>query len=175
MGYNHSFIRPRHTSPSAADLLLKAQEQRIYVRQFWIFLASVIAVLALFHWTSVLWSLVCRPTTTAHHTSEKEKYEPEVEKQNRVGRRSWRHLPAAIASAFRIIAFRWTIPLGFKAVSSVSELVFIISYIVALLVWLLVNSELLFSIYVGRLLTDFLSARSYDYVLGGSRSSSRLK
>lgn len=175
MGYNHSFIRPRHTSPSPADLLLKAQEQRIYVRQFWIFLASVIAVLAFFHWTSVLWSLICRPTTTAHHTSEKEKYEPEVEKQNRVGRRSWRHLPAATASAFRIIAFRWTIPIGFKAVSSVSELVFIISYIVALLIWLLVNSELLFSIYVGRLLINVLSARSYDYVLGGSRSSSRLQ
>lgn len=141
MGYNHSFIRPRRASPSAADLLLKAQEQRIYVRQFWIFLASVIAVLAFCHWTSVAWSLIRRPSTTTRHTPEKEKYEPE--KQTRMGRRSWRHLPAAAASAFRIVAFRWTIPIGFRAVSSVSELVFIISYIVALLVWLLVNSKLL--------------------------------
>lgn len=142
MGYHHSFIRPRDTSPSAADLLLKAQEQRVYVRQFWIFLASVIAVLAFFHWTSVAWSLLLRTSNYAHHcTSEKEKHGLEVEKQTRVGRRSWRNLPGAAASAFRIVAFRWTVPIGFKAVVSVSELVFISSYIVALLVWLLVNSK----------------------------------
>lgn len=165
MGYNFSSLRPR-SSPTAAELALKAQEQRIYVRQFWIFLASVIAILALFHWTSVALCALRRPHVARRPTSEKEKYEPEVEKRPRMERRSWRNVPAAVSSAFRIVAFRWTVPIGFRAVSSVSELTFIIVYIVSLLLWLLLNSEYIQISEVASPDVIIFSTRSYHPLLG---------
>ncbi|EJD01186.1 uncharacterized protein FOMMEDRAFT_90010 [Fomitiporia mediterranea MF3/22] len=54
---------------------------------------------------------------------------------------SLRHVPSAFASLFRVLAFRTTVPIGPSSVMSVAELVFILGYITALLVWLWINTD----------------------------------
>jgi len=59
----------------------------------------------------------------------------------RNGRASWRRLPDAIASAFRILAFRIHIPIGPGSVATVSELTFIFGYITVIFVLLLIKTH----------------------------------
>ncbi|KII94680.1 hypothetical protein PLICRDRAFT_169410 [Plicaturopsis crispa FD-325 SS-3] len=137
-----SLVTRSGSPPTAAQRLEKADQQRKYVRELWLFLTAVIALLACVRFARLLLSRWVKPT--AHRqTSTTEKGGADVEsgQARRDGRVSLRRLPAATASAFRIVAFRWTVPIGLSSVASVSELTFIIGYIVAIFVWLFVDTE----------------------------------
>ncbi|KIM25520.1 hypothetical protein M408DRAFT_315075 [Serendipita vermifera MAFF 305830] len=64
------------------------------------------------------------------------------EKHTGVGRgpASWRRLPLAIDSAFKIVAFRWTVPYGLNYVLSLSEVFFTVGYLTALMIWTFIYS-----------------------------------
>ncbi|TFY82597.1 hypothetical protein EWM64_g1407 [Hericium alpestre] len=128
-----------------ADRLLKAQQQRKYVKEFWLFLTAVIGILAFFRLIFFLSSFIFRPQPATPGDSAsatgKEKTTSETVEPGCSRRASWRRLPSAAASVFRIVAFRWTIPIGLKAVASVSELTFIIGYVVAIFIWLLIDTR----------------------------------
>ncbi|KAI0068942.1 hypothetical protein BV25DRAFT_1817865 [Artomyces pyxidatus] len=132
----------RRTS-SAADRLLKAEEQRKYVRELWIFLGSVIAALAFVRLCNIILSLTRthKPSPSSPKPMEVEKGSFEPTENGAQRRISWRRLPIALATAFRTVAFRWTIPIGPRSVMSISELTFIIGYIVATFLWLLADTR----------------------------------
>lgn len=120
----------------AQDRLIKAELQAKYVKELWFFLTAVIALLACFRAARYLVGLIIKPSLVQ---LSKDKNDPESIRSGN-GRISIRRVPAAVAAAFRIVAFRWTIPIGPRSVASVSELVFIVGYILAIFIWLLVDS-----------------------------------
>lgn len=132
---------PRSFKPTAADRALKAQQQAKYVKQLWIFMASVLALLTLIRFIRLGLSLLFKPKPSNQSSStpiEKLVEEPTVPGQT--GKASWRKIPSATAAAFRIVAFRLNIPIGPRAYATVSELTFIFGYIIANFVWLFVDS-----------------------------------
>jgi hypothetical protein len=52
---------------------------------------------------------------------------------------SWRRLPLAVDAAFKIAAFRWTIPFGRTYVLNFSEIFFTVGYLAACLIWSFVH------------------------------------
>lgn len=54
---------------------------------------------------------------------------------------SWRRLPLAIDTAFKVVAFRWTVPYGLNYVLSLSEVFFTVGYLAALMIWTFIYSE----------------------------------
>lgn len=132
------------TVSTAAQRTLKAEQQKLYVMQFWIFLASVIALVALVR--AVTYALsrlfrVDRRILEATLTHDTEKGDRNVASRQQLEPVALRRIPIALVQFFRIIAFRTTIPIGFSAVASISELTFICGYITAMFVWLLINSK----------------------------------
>lgn len=123
---------------SKADSLLKAKQQREYVKDLWIFLASVVAFLTVIRALRALASFAFRPKPSPAHL---EKGGEEALPQGQTGKFSCRRIPSALASTFRMVAFRTNIPIGPGAVASTVELLFIIGYIVTMLVFTLIDSK----------------------------------
>ncbi|ETW78228.1 hypothetical protein HETIRDRAFT_120102 [Heterobasidion irregulare TC 32-1] len=57
---------------------------------------------------------------------------------------AFRRLPLAVVNAYRILAFRCTVPIGNKYTLNVAELLITATYIIILFVWSLINSQLCF-------------------------------
>ena len=125
-------------SPTKADLALKAEQQARSVKNLWILIACVIAFLALIRTFRFIFSLVASNHRVANPG---EQSDVEFMGSRRNGKILWRRLPAASASAFRVVAFRLNIPVGPGSVASVAELIFILGYIVTMLTILLINSK----------------------------------
>ncbi|EJD53556.1 hypothetical protein AURDEDRAFT_156793 [Auricularia subglabra TFB-10046 SS5] len=64
-----------------------------------------------------------------------EKAEAEAPAPGTQGRFSMRRIPHAVVAAFRIVAFRSTIPVGTQSIITVADAGIIIGYIVAILTW----------------------------------------
>lgn len=130
----------RRFSPTEADLALKAEQQARYVKDLWILLSCVVAILTLIR---VLRSILSFSWSTRHAEKPCSEKTTDVEavQSGLNGRISLRRLPTALTSAFRIVAFRLNIPVGPGSVASVAELVFILGYIVVMLVLMLINSQ----------------------------------
>lgn len=124
-------------APSAADKALKNHYQRLFVKDLWIIIASVVAALTLVRGVSYILTSA-RISARRKPSDLDEKAEPP---STNTGRFSPRNIPSAIASAFRIVAFRITVPIGPASCASISELTFICSYIAVLLVFAFVDSE----------------------------------
>ncbi|GJE84448.1 ferric reductase family protein [Phanerochaete sordida] len=137
--FTRSFALAPRFSPTAADLALKAEEQRKYVKDLWIFLASVVAFLTAVRAVRLALSLAIRPRSTTPQPSEK--HDPEAAHARHNGRVSLRRLPMALASVFRVVAFRLNIPIGPGSVASVTELTFVLGYIATMLIILLINTN----------------------------------
>ena len=133
-------------TPTAADKALKKVQQQTYVRELWTFLASIIAFLALVRLLRWALSLAFPPrpvvnSTDASSDLEKKGSIDEVSQETYSGRISWRRLPVALASTFRVVMFRLNIPIGPGSVATPVELLFIFGYITAMFVWLLIDSK----------------------------------
>ena len=129
-------------SPTKADIALKAEQQAKSVKDLWIFLASVMALLTFIRVLRLLVSLVLPHRYAKPVQVEKKDLETVDPGSN--GKVSWRRLPAAFSSAFRVVAFRLNIPIGPGSVASVAELLFILGYIVTMLICLLIDSKTIF-------------------------------
>ncbi|KAI0693553.1 ferric reductase NAD binding domain-containing protein [Cytidiella melzeri] len=130
-----------------ADRLLKAQQQRKYVRDLWIFLASVVAFLAVVRATRLLLSLVfsakriSAAVDSSPHATPPEKSDPEAINKQQTGKMCLRRLPVALGSAFRVLAFRLSIPIGPGSKATVAELLFIFGYIAVMLILCFVDTK----------------------------------
>lgn len=114
---------------------MKAEEQAKYVKDMWITLASVVALLTFIRVVRFLVSLVPSSKVTA---ADVEKQSLGVAPPN--GKIFWGRLPDAFFSAFRAVAFRLNIPIGPGSFATVAELLFILGYIAVMLILLLINS-----------------------------------
>lgn len=124
---------------SSADRVLKAKLQEQSVKELWMFIGAVILLLSCIRAGRYLFSRVYRTTVISRLVTAKS--DPECLDSIPKVQMSFRRLPAACLSAFRIVAFRVSIPIGPSSVMLVSELTFICGYIIAIFTWLLVNSK----------------------------------
>ncbi|OCH90700.1 hypothetical protein OBBRIDRAFT_582310 [Obba rivulosa] len=135
-----SRFTPRAGSPTTAQKDEKAHQQAEYVRDLWLIIASIIVFLALVRVGRLLISTLFR-SSPPEKTGKTEKFSLESIEPTQTRRASWRRLPAAVASAFRIVAFRCIITIGPGAVASVAELTFVLGYIVVMFVVLFINTD----------------------------------
>lgn len=132
----------RDAGPTTAEKNLKAYQQSKYVEELWLLLTAVIGLLAIINWSLQLLNYLRKPKRNFNDdVTSVEKRSPEALDPGRTGRISIRKVPNAVVTMFRVIAFRTTIPIGPSSVMSVTELTFIVGYIVAILIWLWIDSE----------------------------------
>ena len=138
----------RAYQPTAADKAFKAAQQKKAIKELWLLITAILACLLLvrvlrFTLTSLFGRgrYSRRSVSSASTLTEKtEKDCPELVFPGRTGRASWRRIPAALATGFRIVAFRAQVPLGIGT-ASIAELFFICGYIATMLSLTLTNSE----------------------------------
>ncbi|CDO68687.1 hypothetical protein BN946_scf184652.g14 [Trametes cinnabarina] len=125
-------FRPRGFEPTAADKALKAVQQKKAIKQLWLLITGIIAFLVVVRVLRLaLHSLFLR--RSVHSPSENsEKPSPEIVLPGRTGRVSWRRIPAALAAAFRVVAFRVQVPLPVGSMT-LTELFFICGYVATML------------------------------------------
>ncbi|RDB22637.1 putative ferric reductase transmembrane component [Hypsizygus marmoreus] len=123
---------------TASDRLYRSQRQAEFVKEIWYFIACSIVLLACIRAVRFIYSRLGNNAPRPLHDEKKD-----TEAHERLGNStiSVRRLPLALATAFRIIAFRWTIVIGPYNVASISEVTFIIGYMAAIFVWLLVDTR----------------------------------
>ncbi|KAF9498476.1 hypothetical protein BDN71DRAFT_1385581 [Pleurotus eryngii] len=120
-------------SSSAADRATRDALEAKSVQELWYILASVIGLLAFLRLARALLSNA--PTVGRVETGKlTEKGDAEQQSNPPTGQSSLRRLPNAIVAAFKIVAFRWSIPIGPQATMSVAELTFILGYITVIFV-----------------------------------------
>ena len=139
-----SHLSARGYKPSAADKVLKNVQQKRAVKELWLLITAIIAFLFVIRLLRLVLSALfySRPSTTeaAGSADSIEKLSLEDAVPGRNGRASWRRIPAALASGFRVVAFRIQVPIG-VGVASLAELFFIWGYIAAMLSFTLTNCE----------------------------------
>ena len=125
MSSNHIFA----TTPDP-ERVLRAAQRIEYPIRMWYFVGGLVAAFGLAH---LLYSLfnTCRPRKTvqelAHHATHQE------------DQIVWRRLPQAIMTSLRIIAFRYTIPVGRQYAVCVLEAALAAGYLGVILTFGLVN------------------------------------
>lgn len=98
-----------------------------YPKHILYFIASFIALVSLCHFLSMFYSFITRKRV--YHWKKRTTM-------------SFTRLPAAVADSFRILAFRWTIPIGSSQELNLVEVGLSLSYIAILFTWTFVNSML---------------------------------
>ncbi|KIJ94087.1 hypothetical protein K443DRAFT_111033 [Laccaria amethystina LaAM-08-1] len=133
------------TQSSSADLRrARKQIQLAHVKQLWIFLASVIAFFTVLRVLRLILRIivVSRPANRVELVvSEKEDLESTSSTTMRRINSPILRLYAAVATGFRIVAFRWSLPIGPGSVASISELTFIFVYIASMFLWLFLDTN----------------------------------
>ena len=137
-------MAPPSAQPSGNDdRLARKQIQFEHVKDLWIFLASLLAFLTVIRVLRLLFRLF----TLSRRVNYVEPLEPEkqdVESTTstiniRINAPIYR-VQSAIATTFRIVAFRWSIPIGPGSSASISELTFIFGYMAAMFLCLFLDS-----------------------------------
>lgn len=106
------------------------QRSTLYPNEIWYGIALFIFILAVFNWTSILYSKLTRSARTAA-----------PEPSARTAALSFRRLPLALVNAYRVIAFRWTLNIGSTLSLTGAEMMLTVAYIIYVYTWALINSE----------------------------------
>lgn len=128
------------STSTPAQRLLRGEKQTRHAKQTWYLIGSIIAFLALIRLLRVVLKRISLSRAKPTQSSEK----GDVEKAalpSTSGNVSLRHLPYAIGAGFRIVAFRYTWSLGSWLAASITESIFICGYIVAMFLFLFIDSE----------------------------------
>ncbi len=126
-----------HSIDLVSERLSRRQTHVQKVVQLWISLGCVLGFLTLVNLLSVLHSYTRnRPSASSPRQAsfDKEKFAPGSPS------RFWTRSVSLLATTFRVVAFRISIPIGFGAHLLLSETAFICVYIASLLICLLVDS-----------------------------------
>lgn len=145
-------------SSSAALHLARKQTQLAHVKQLWFFLASVIGFFTVLRILRLILRFIVLSRSANRVelvASEKEDFESTASTTMRRINSPILRLYAALATGFRIVAFRWSLPIGPGSIASISELTFIFIYIAAMFLWLFLDS-MSPALRVEYLLTHFL-------------------
>ncbi|PVF96481.1 hypothetical protein CPB86DRAFT_507131 [Serendipita vermifera] len=134
----HGSGSPYMNSPFRAYQLWQRAE---YPKQVWYFVASGIALLIVSNIINLL--------RTRARVSSLRKSQPQPTSSGDVENNatntpkvsSFKRITNSIDAAFKIVAFRWTVPYGFNYVLSLTELFFTLGYLGALLIWTFVHSH----------------------------------
>ncbi|KAI0638308.1 ferric reductase NAD binding domain-containing protein [Trametes polyzona] len=133
-------LRPRTFEPTNADKAIKAVQQKKAIKELWLIITAIIAFLFVIRVLRFTLEFLFRRRRPQQAPAEhSEKTSPEAILPGRAGRASWRRIPSAVASGFRIVAFRLQVPLGVGK-ASVAELFFIFAYIGTTLALTLTNT-----------------------------------
>ncbi|KAF8914049.1 ferric reductase NAD binding domain-containing protein [Gymnopilus junonius] len=125
--------------PSSSQRSLRNRLQIAHVRQLWIFLGSVLAFFTAVNFLRYLWSKLF-PISKGHDFFTKEKIDEETS-NTPLKQSTCRRSLSALTTGFRIVFFRWSVPIGPSVFASVTELSFTFIYIAAMLIWLLVDTQ----------------------------------
>ena len=174
-------LRPRDFTPTETDIRIKVAQQKAAIERMWVIIASILAFLLVVRVLRLVFSLLFagRPSANEDFNSSVEKLEknscPELVLPGRTGKASWRRIPAAIASGFRVVVFRVQVPLGVGG-ASIAELFFILGYIATMLALTFTNSRSSFTLLtsVSDVSAAHNSQKSELLVLRGPRSTPRL-
>ncbi|OSC98884.1 iron reductase [Trametes coccinea BRFM310] len=120
------------------DKPIRVGRNKEYPRQLWWLIASFIALVSLSHFLSVAVAKCSRRRTDGGTTSR-----PGNTRSSSDHRLSWRRLPLALVNAFRVVAFRWTLPVGQWQSLTFAEVFIVCAYIVALFTWAFVDTTTL--------------------------------
>ena len=132
------------SSPTVADRVVRNRVQHEHVLQTWYFLGSVLAFFTLVNVVRKTWALIA-PLPKISKATASGKADEEKHVAPKVTRSAFQRVLSTISTTFRIVFFRWSIPIGPGSIASMSELTFILIYIAANLVWLFVDSKLVLS------------------------------
>lgn len=130
--------RFRVYNPSKADSSFRATHQKEAVRRLWTIIASVVAFLLVVRVLRLTLSFLFGrllfssedPCLAIEKDEKASSQEVVLPGQN--GKASWRRIPSAFASGFRIVVFRVQVPLGVGG-ASIAELFFIFGYIATMM------------------------------------------
>lgn len=136
----YSSLSSRASSP--ADRLAKAEKQTRHLKELWMFLGGIMALLTCIRFARLLWSWASKRTQAKNLLPPASNTDVEADRLP-AGGLLYRCF-SAFSTAFRVVLFRWTIPIGPQSVASVSELAFIFCYIAAMFAWLLADSASIF-------------------------------
>lgn len=123
---------------TAADRAYRNKRQAEYAMQVWYLIACTIASLSCIRALRFLYS---RLSTRQPVAPLKEKSDTEASISSGKKTISVSRLPSAITTLFRIVVFRWTLVIGSYNLASVSEVAFILGYMAAMFLWLLVDTR----------------------------------
>lgn len=174
-GYSSLDLHAR-ASPTAADRAIRNKVQFRHVNQLWFLLGSVIAFFTAINFGRYLYSrwTLKNPPSTDGATSANEKNGDEKGTTHRNKSSTFSRAISAFQTGFRIVFFRQTITIGYNAVASMSELTFIVCYIAAMFIFLLVDSKC-FSLYIFTtqmlIVTPLFSTRSCRFHVSRSRGT----
>nr|VWP00534.1 Pre-mRNA-splicing ATP-dependent RNA helicase PRP28 (EC [Ganoderma boninense] len=133
-------------NPSKDDSHFREAQQKEAVRRMWVLIASVVAFLfavrVLRFTLSLLFDFLFCASEEPMLAIRKDgkASSQEIVLPGRNGRASWRRIPSACASGFRIIFFRVQVPLLVGA-ASIAELFFVFGYIAAMLSLTFTNTK----------------------------------
>lgn len=114
-------------------------QRATYPKQVWIFVGSGLGLLVL---CNIIYLLRVRSRKNAlmRKSTAGPRGDPEKNATSSTTS-SWNRFFGAADAAFKITAFRWTIPYGRNYVLSLSEVFFTVGYLAALLIWSFVHSH----------------------------------
>ncbi|KAJ7697679.1 iron reductase [Mycena rosella] len=98
-----------------------------YPPRVWYFIAAFIALLSLYHFTSMFWSWMRSKNSTSSSSASR-------------GRRSLRRIPVAVLNLIRNTIFRTTLSFGSSYKLNTTELLLSCAYIALLFTWAFVNT-----------------------------------
>ncbi|GLB33682.1 putative FAD-binding domain containing protein [Lyophyllum shimeji] len=123
---------------TAADRAYRDKRQAEYAKELWYLIACIIAFLLCIRALRFLYSRIATRRPVANI---KEKSDPEDGHSSSRTTISFSRLPLAVSTLFRIVAFRWTVAIGSHNLASLSEVTFILGYMIAVFSWLLVDTR----------------------------------
>ena len=134
------FLSSSQGAPSKAELELKAEQAARFVEDIWITLACLIGFVLLYRAFQSIVFLLSSPSSR-NNQNNGENNETRIHVQLPSRRTSWRNLPKAIATAFRILLFRTTLWIGPEAVVSLCEFSLFVGYVALMLLFVFIDSE----------------------------------
>ncbi|KAH7890610.1 ferric reductase NAD binding domain-containing protein [Phlebopus sp. FC_14] len=114
------------------DKTIRVSRNKLYPIQAWYCIAIFLFIIGIFQWSSFLHSKFVR-RRSASGADEELASSPARDF-------SLRRIPVALANAFRVIAFRWTLDVGKSYTLNMAEVFITVAYIVFLYVWVFINT-----------------------------------
>jgi len=111
-----------------------------YPKQMWYLVVSFLFLVSLGHFLSILWAFQ-RIQTKCASVNDGSSTVNETPQNGRSTGLSLRRLPLAGVNSFRIVAYRWTIPLGGHMRTNFVEIFVVVGFLVAILTWDFIHSE----------------------------------